>query len=145
MLIANRDLQVADHREFLPNTIFSTDGPSVQAIIDLGFYPVTVWLEHDAEVEKLIPSVPYLINDVCYTVVVVNKTEEDIQREMETLAVKIRFERNRKLSECDWTQLADSTVDKEAWAIYRQALRDIPSQEGFPKQINWPSYPGQII
>ena len=58
------------------------------------------------------------------------------------MALKVRAERNRKLSETDWTQLSDSTADKEAWANYRRALRDVPTQEGFPRQVDWPSYPG---
>ncbi len=42
------------------------------------------------------------------------------------LRSRMRSERNRLLSECDWTQLPDSSVDKTAWAEYRQALRDAP-------------------
>jgi hypothetical protein len=42
------------------------------------------------------------------------------------LRSRMRGERNRLLSECDWTQLPDSNVDKTAWAEYRQALRDAP-------------------
>ena len=53
----------------------------------------------------------------------------------------VRDERNHKLSACDWTQLADSIADKTAWATYRQALRDIPSQTGFPWVIDWPTQP----
>jgi hypothetical protein len=56
-------------------------------------------------------------------------------------AKSVRDERNKKLADCDWTQLADSTADKEAWATYRQALRDIPAQEGFPFDIQWPEMP----
>lgn len=52
-----------------------------------------------------------------------------------------RQERNAKLAACDWTQLADSPVDKEAWAQYRQALRDLPQQENFPLDIVWPQEP----
>jgi len=52
-----------------------------------------------------------------------------------------RTERNRKLAECDWTQLADATVNKAAWATYRQSLRDVPSQSGFPWDITWPVEP----
>jgi len=51
----------------------------------------------------------------------------------------VRSDRNQKLKDCDWTQIADSTADKTAWATYRQALRDIPSQAGFPWEITWPT------
>jgi hypothetical protein len=51
----------------------------------------------------------------------------------------VRSFRNQKLSESDWTQVADSPVDKQAWATYRQALRDITAQDGFPLDIHWPT------
>jgi len=57
-------------------------------------------------------------------------------------AVIVRADRNKKLSDCDWTQLADAPVDDLAWATYRQALRDIPNQEGFPWNVTWPTEPG---
>lgn len=56
-------------------------------------------------------------------------------------AAEIRTERDAKLKESDWTQLVDAPVDKAAWAIYRQALRDIPQQDGFPHNITWPAEP----
>ena len=56
-------------------------------------------------------------------------------------AAEIRKERDAKLTSCDWTQVIDAPVDQEAWAVYRQALRDIPAQEGFPNTINWPTEP----
>jgi len=56
-------------------------------------------------------------------------------------AKAVREQRNTKLSECDWTQLTDSTADKTAWAAYRQELRDVPTQTGFPWEVNWPTQP----
>ena len=50
-------------------------------------------------------------------------------------------DRNQRLSDCDWTQLADAPVDRAAWAAYRQALRDISKQSGFPWQVVWPEQP----
>jgi hypothetical protein len=56
-------------------------------------------------------------------------------------AKSIRNSRTVMLKDSDWTQLADSTVDKTAWATYRTALRDVPSQAGFPWTITWPDTP----
>jgi hypothetical protein len=53
----------------------------------------------------------------------------------------VRRTRNQRLTESDWTQLEDSPADKAAWATYRQALRDMSSQEGFPWTIQWPEKP----
>lgn len=57
-------------------------------------------------------------------------------------AIEIREKRNRLLAESDWTQGKDiSDVISGPWAIYRQALRDIPSQSGFPLNVQWPAQP----
>jgi hypothetical protein len=53
-------------------------------------------------------------------------------------AASVRQSRNDKLKDCDWTQLVDSTADKALWATYRQALRDVSGQVGFPWDITWP-------
>ena len=56
-------------------------------------------------------------------------------------ATSVRASRTQMLKDSDWTQIADSTADKAAWATYRQALRDISSQAGFPWTIDWPVQP----
>lgn len=62
------------------------------------------------------------------------------QRDTEQ-ADQIRISRNQELAKCDWTQLADAPVDKAAWAAYRQQLRDITQQPGFPWNVTWPTEP----
>ncbi len=70
------------------------------------------------------------------------KTAEQLEAErVAKLSKKIRDERDKKLAACDWTQLPDAMVDKAAWATYRQALRDVPQQPGFPETILWPEKP----
>ena len=56
-------------------------------------------------------------------------------------AKSVRATRDAKLAECDWTQVADAPVDKAIWATYRQALRDITAQTGFPWTVEWPDAP----
>lgn len=65
------------------------------------------------------------------------------QAELESIVYsqKIRAKRNKLLAESDWTQVADAPVDKAAWATYRQALRDITEQGGFPNTVTWPTQP----
>lgn len=78
-------------------------------------------------------------------VVVVRSVEpmpqEQIAAMEEAKASAIRSERNEKLSASDWTQVEDAPVDKAAWAAYRQALRDITDQVGFPHTVEWPVKP----
>lgn len=56
-------------------------------------------------------------------------------------AANVRADRDQRLAKSDWTQVADAPVDKQAWATYRQALRDVPSQAGFPWNVQWPAQP----
>tara|TARA_Y100000401_G_scaffold31496_1_gene23023 strand:- start:183 stop:683 length:501 start_codon:yes stop_codon:yes gene_type:complete len=55
-------------------------------------------------------------------------------------AEKNRLTRNNLLAETDWIGLSDVTMSSD-WATYRQALRDVPSQSGFPHDITWPEKP----
>ena len=56
-------------------------------------------------------------------------------------AAEVRSERSAKLAATDWTQITDATADKALWATYRQALRDITAQSGFPNTVVWPDAP----
>ena len=67
------------------------------------------------------------------------KTAKDAEQ-----AKNVRTQRTEKLRDCDWTQLDDtpmSNTQKAGWAAYRQALRDVPNQAGFPFDIEWPTQP----
>lgn len=61
--------------------------------------------------------------------------------EQEQKAAQMRSIRTRLLAESDWTQLPDSPIDREAWGAYRQALRDVTAQPGFPWAVDWPVPP----
>jgi hypothetical protein len=56
-------------------------------------------------------------------------------------ADNVRGFRDAQLVKSDWTQVADAPVDKAAWATYRQELRDITQQAGFPWDVQWPQIP----
>ena len=62
-----------------------------------------------------------------------------------TLAAAVAItDRNTLLYESDWTQIPNAPLTPEQveqWAVYRQALRDVPQQEGFPMNIVWPVAP----
>lgn len=62
----------------------------------------------------------------------------------EELSASIRLDRNAKLAACDWTVLSDApltTTQKTNWKTYRQSLRDITDQPGFPSSVEWPVVP----
>ena len=57
-------------------------------------------------------------------------------------AIEVRTERNTKLAATDWTQVSDAPqAIKDSYVTYRQALRDVPLQSGFPWTITWPVEP----
>ena len=53
----------------------------------------------------------------------------------------LRLDRNKLLAQSDWTQVADAPVNQQAWATYRQALRDLPASTTDPANPIWPSKP----
>lgn len=60
------------------------------------------------------------------------------------LAENVRSERDRRLAETDYYMMPDYPSDPnniEEMKVYRQALRDIPKQEGFPSKFTWPDVP----
>lgn len=61
----------------------------------------------------------------------------------EAVATEVRARRDASLRACDWTQMTDAPLTAEqraAWSTYRQALRDLPTQAGFP-DVSWPTPP----
>lgn len=59
----------------------------------------------------------------------------------EQLIKLMRGERDRLLAETDWTQTNDAPVDREAWATYRQALRDFPATWEPSETVEFPDPP----
>jgi len=55
---------------------------------------------------------------------------------------RMRLHRNRLLAASDWAMTSDAPTDKQAWAIYRQALRDFPSTWTVGPTANFPDPPG---
>tara|TARA_Y100001970_G_C14244349_1_gene867019 strand:+ start:2267 stop:2617 length:351 start_codon:yes stop_codon:yes gene_type:complete len=81
-------------------------------------------------------------------------SDEEIQTKLQELRAAqplrlLREERNRKLTETDWTQNRDVTLSNDSdWKIYRQTLRDLPStaepeldEQGNLTNVTWPKKP----
>lgn len=82
------------------------------------------------------------VNGQWFTRYVLVDMEDEARQSVDAQqAASTRAERNRRLSESDWTQVADAPVDQAAWAVYRQALRDVTTQEEFPWNVTWPVEP----
>lgn len=62
----------------------------------------------------------------------------------EAKAVEVREERNKRLSATDWRVIKHLELNENipgVWEVYRQALRDVPEQPGFPWEVTWPNEP----
>ena len=93
------------------------------------------WVEHGVGYLKPAPPSPH------HTFNYTTKQWED-HRTHQTQWPVVRAERDAKLAASDWTQLPDVPLaTKEAWAVYRQALRDVTLQSD-PFAIDWPVAPG---
>jgi len=97
---------------------------------------IKYWDSNDLEIEKSLAEAE------------IYEKEQAIIREQESPAYiaeqkwnEIRSRRNGFLTQSDWTQLEDSKENKDAWAIYRQELRDIPQTFSTPESVIWPQKP----
>lgn len=139
--IENGTVTVAHYSILFPNTSFGSGGPTPDWLLENNAYQVVDSVPTSSN-EKLELINPELRQDnKVYIVRAIPKTAEDLLREKELLAAKVKEQRNKLLQESDWTQLPDAPVDKVTWAGYRQQLRDVPNQPNFPEQVVWPTTP----
>jgi hypothetical protein len=134
--------EIIDFRTYFGNTTSVTD----EQLTAQGFVRVNLYRAHDRLTQKLIPCDPVLENGWVYKVAVADLTAEEIQSAKDSAMAQIRGQRNQLLATCDWTQIADSTADKIAWATYRTALRNLPATiTGDPRTFNdWPRDPNWV-
>jgi hypothetical protein len=125
------------HTSF-PNVVTTKDLPDGIVVVELKPPPILPSPLHVVEREEF----PVLNDGVwSFSYNVREMSEEEAEQATLLKAHEVRLERNRRISLSDWSQLTDATVDKAAWAAYRQALRDITTQPGFPFNIRWPDEP----
>jgi len=119
-----------------PNTSFPKN-PTDELLAMWEIYPVTVVQTpaYDSMVQTIEQDEPQNVNGAWVVAWLVNDLP------LQDAESNVRSHRNGLLAECDWTQVADAPVDQAAWATYRQELRDITSQAGFPYSVVWPTPP----
>jgi len=106
--------------------------------------------DYDSRTHRLVTQAPALVNGTwIVTRVAVAKDQAQIDSETAQAAANVRAERDKLLAECDWVTLkaVDASNDglgiqlPQVWVTYRQALRDVPAQAGFPHNVAWPTKP----
>ena len=118
-----------------PNTSFPKR-PSDELLADWSVYPYTVQDQ---------PTVDYMTQTLTQTALAQVNGAWTQGWEVSNLSVEdagrnIRNQRDNLLQQTDWMALSDNTMTP-AWASYRQSLRDITAQEGFPYNVIWPTKP----
>jgi len=71
-------------------------------------------------------------------------SEEQYQNNVAVQVQAVKADRDRMIASTDWVVAKNTeagTPIPDVWRVYRQALRDIPNQEGFPWSVTWPIYP----
>jgi hypothetical protein len=133
--------KVSHYKDAFPNTSFPASGPSDAFLSAHQAYKVSLFREHNRATQKLVPCEPVVENGFAFIVAVADKTAEEIAADVASKAAQVRAARDRALANSDWTQVADAPVDSAVWSVYRQSLRDVPSQAGFPWEVTWPTQP----
>ena len=127
-----------------PSTSFPSGGISPASLAEWNVFPVHFADQPvvDALAQRVVELAPLYDGQAWIQQWAVEALSQDeIDANTAQQAAAVRADRNARLAATDWTQIADSTADKAAWATYRQALRDVPSQAGFPQSVTWPQEP----
>ena len=69
---------------------------------------------------------------------------QDPEPDASEIAMRVRAKRDRLITETDYYLMPDypsNPQNLEELKVYRQALRDLPVQEGFPRNVRWPDVP----
>jgi hypothetical protein len=96
---------------------------------------------------KYIMEMPILIDGIwTESYREVEYTSQEIAFLKEKVDLEVRTKRNKILQLSDYKVFPDiwqayTDQEKLEWTDYRQALRDVPDQEGFPLDVNWPIEP----
>lgn len=147
--VAQYPYSFANVRAANPNTSFpaEVDDATMESFGAYRVYFVTppAFDERTQELVEITPVFSAAGNRWTQVFEVRNLSAEQVQQKIDTQATAMRYERNTRLSASDWTQVADAPVDKAVWAAYRQELRDITKQAGFPWDVQWPVEPGTPV
>ena len=141
-----KDGRVAHYKTMFPNTSFPASGPSDDFLASQGAVKVSMFREHDRATQKLVSCEPVVENGFAYVVQVVDKTAEEIAADVASKAAQVRSQRDALIKQTDWMVIRaqETSVAMDVkWAEYRQALRDITSQDGFPSNVTWPVRPDE--
>jgi hypothetical protein len=124
-----------------PNTSFPKR-PSDELLADWDVFPLTPTPRPEVDYTKNVTEGAAVLTDGAWTQVwdVTDATPDEIAQRTDNEGQSVRSQRDYLLQQTDWMALSDNTMTPE-WAAYRQSLRDVTDQAGFPWSITWPTKP----
>lgn len=138
---------IRDLRADYPNTSFPNN-LTENDLLSYNVYKIATTSKPSCETNQRVQeTTPVLENGVWKQAwETINLSEEEYAALIESLARRVRVTRDTMLKEfvdvinpMRWESMNDE--QKQAWRNYRQELLDVPEQENFPWQIEWPVTP----
>ena len=135
---------IGDLRKANPNTSFPKN-PSNELLAEWGVFPVepvgAPSVDHTKNVKE---GTPVNNNGWKQTWEIVDASADEINQRVKNKEESIRSERDTLLQATDWMVIKHLELNENipgVWEVYRQALRDVPQQAGFPHNVTWPTKP----
>ena len=101
--------------------------------------------EEEPNIEQILLEKSMDFNEANYAIAKAEAYNGEVTvEELPQTEEEVRAQRDKLLAETDWTQVADAPIDsatRSAMRVYRQLLRDVTEQEGFPANVVWPEMP----
>lgn len=129
----------ADIRKDNPNVSFP-DTLSDEILASVGAVKIAAStpVAFDNKTHRAVEQNPVLENGVCKQVWAI------VELPVEVASANVRAHRDRLIAETDWLVVKNLELNQNVpgkWEVYRQDLRDIPQQAGFPHNVTWPVKP----
>ncbi len=136
---------IGELRKENPNTSFPKN-PSTALLAEFGVFPVTATQQPSVDHTKNVIQKDPVKTNGQWTQVwdVVDASSDEIKKRTDDKAIAVRSERDEKLAETDWMVIKNLELNQNVpgiWEVYRQNLRDVPAQAGFPHNVTWPVKP----
>jgi len=135
---------IGELRKDNPGTSFPKN-PSNELLAEWNVFPVTPVgapsVDHTKHVNE---GTPVYDGGWKQTWVVTDASQEEIDEATESQAERVRSDRDSRLAKTDWMVIKHLELNENIpgkWEVYRQDLRDVPQQPGFPWNVTWPIEP----
>lgn len=143
-IIEKYPYSIGELRKDNPQTSFPKN-PTLTLLEEWGVFPVQPVNSPSVDYTKNVrESTPVYNNGWTQVWEIIDATADEIAERVSGKSIEVRYERDRLLAETDWVvvkSLESGFQIPTEWQTYRQGLRDIPEQNGFPFSVMFPTKP----